>query len=127
VGESIGDQSDEGEDRERDLASILFVPEQGRQPEPDAGEAIFATNIKSEEETILSRHEYSTILGRPIRLADVLLATIGKGIAVNSIGVFLSDEEGMMPHTFRAAWNLRADDLREQSDETVEFLYELLK
>ncbi|HEY1757932.1 MAG TPA: hypothetical protein VGG72_21360 [Bryobacteraceae bacterium] len=67
------------------------------------------------------------IIGRPIRLADVLLAAIGKGLAVNTIGVFMSDEEGIMPHTFRAAWNLRKDDLNEQSEETINFLAELLQ
>jgi hypothetical protein len=53
-----------------------------------------------------------TALGRPIRLADVLwtLKTVHKG-----------------EHGKDLIWNLCADDLREQSEETINFLYELLK
>src|ERR1035441_5558865 len=55
---------------------------------PDPAGAIFAENIAKELSTILSRSEYTHVIGRPIRLADVLLA-IGKtyqDIGVNSEG-----------------------------------------
>lgn len=66
---------------------------------------------------------------REIRLADVLLAiphlkprdhrNIVRGQAESAGNV------GFM--TVICEWNLRADDLREQSPETIEFLHSLLK
>jgi hypothetical protein len=57
------------------------------------------------------------VLGRPIRLADVLLA-------VHEIhGSFKYDIDMVE----RSGWSLRADDLEKQSEETINFLYELLK
>jgi hypothetical protein len=55
-----------------------------------------------------------TILGRPIRLADVLLAFCE------------IDKESDYIEIVRT-WNLRADDLREQSEEKIKFLYNLLQ
>ena len=51
-------------------------------------------------------------IGRAIHLADVLLAATNQ-----------ANRYELLP----GYWNLRADDLEKQSDETVEFLYELLK
>lgn len=77
------------------------------------------------------------ILGRPIRLADVLLAIDGTyrhgdAITVRIIpgGTFERLHTGnVLPGEWnpQVRWNLRADDLEKQSEETIDFLYELLK
>lgn len=75
------------------------------------------------------------ILGRPIRLADVLVMT-GKiteinGKKINSIGVnrsggiFVQESFTKPPTTF-CFWNLLKNDLRLQSPECIDFLYNLL-
>jgi hypothetical protein len=57
------------------------------------------------------------IFGRPIRLADVLLAMTR----------VLNGEEAQRPVLeLIDDWNLRADDLEKQSEETINFLYDLL-
>jgi len=63
------------------------------------------------------------ILGRLIRLADVLLA-IGKnrGVMIGASGDFYTDLSGVM----RAKWNLKDDNLDNQSEETKKFLEDLL-
>jgi hypothetical protein len=73
-----------------------------------------------------------SILGRPIRLADLLLAIHthwpDSGVSIDAFkGAFL-DSSGLHCETNGEAvyWNLRADDLREQSEETIEFFYDLL-
>lgn len=74
---------------------------------------------------------------RPIRLADVLLA-IGRqraDIAVTYCGEFLKnsaqvvyDKNDLYPWQFqRVFWNIRKDNLEEQSPKTLAFLAELLK
>jgi hypothetical protein len=73
------------------------------------------------------------ILGRPIRLADVLLAMCQK---TQMIRPFL-DVDGMMYEVdyagftltigkYLCQWNLRADDLTAQSDECIDFIHSLL-
>ena len=68
------------------------------------------------------------ILGRPIRLADVLLAV---GFKTKKMNYFHSvDKEdhlclGNWVDTVR--WNLRKDSLTDQSPETINFLAEILK
>lgn len=72
------------------------------------------------------------ILGRPIRLADVLLAIDKKYINSSSNNHFRSKfeiinasyEDGSFKHD--AYWNLRNDSLTEQSPETIEFISNLL-
>lgn len=72
-----------------------------------------------------------TILGRPIRLADVLLA-MEKKVKDKSTNntEYLSNE---MQYLWESAkdiihlWNLREDDLSKQSAECLEFLANLLK
>lgn len=72
------------------------------------------------------------IIGRPIRLADVLVAMQGKDKPVQSVGVeingrFLDCNEDMTEwHILEPRWNLRADSLDEQSPETIEFLANVL-
>lgn len=62
------------------------------------------------------------IIGRPIRLADVLLALNWKWIAITSTGSFMV---GSAESSLR--WDLLADDLTKQSPEMVDLLYGLLK
>lgn len=73
---------------------------------------------------------YIEIIGRPIRLADVLLALNRKSNtsgywAVDTTGAWL-DMRKSVRHIM-SEWNLRKDSLDEQSEETISFLYELLK
>jgi hypothetical protein len=67
------------------------------------------------------------IFGRPIRLADVLLVleTLQKNWRTYVHSTF--HEFCIVADNKEGAWNLRADDLEKQSDETINFLYELLK
>lgn len=70
---------------------------------------------------------------RPIRLVDLLLAfdmDFGKDVrGYRNLGDSIAKHavvEGILSNILKL-WNLRADDLREQSNETVNFIYELLK
>ena len=71
------------------------------------------------------------ILGRPIRLADVLLTmelAEGNYHMVNPFGEFYYYEEtGTTWRGTNFCWNLRADDVEKQSEETISFLYDLLQ
>jgi len=69
------------------------------------------------------------ILGRPIRLADVLLA-IGKKQEIKPrLELWSVQLEMMFTRNERnnAMWNLLKDSLSDQSSECIDFLYELLK
>lgn len=88
-------------------------------------------------DTFSEKDGYWKILGRPIRLADVLLAihaqtadrkVTGFWTVVGENGEFakLMLHEGELENC-NIAWNLLKDDLRQQSEETVDFLYDLLK
>lgn len=72
------------------------------------------------------------VYGRPIRLADVLLA---HRLRFPADGTTRTNESFMRHHTgqFREdiweialLWNLREDDLSRQPDETIDFLHSLL-
>ena len=66
------------------------------------------------------------ILGRPIRLADVLLAMQAqaeKDLANRQIPLPRPALFGKVANQ----WNLKADDLSKQSEETINFIAELLK
>jgi hypothetical protein len=72
-----------------------------------------------------------TFLGRPIRFADILLAiesTSNKTIVLDTRARMRGINEAIS-NGFHSApqWNLRADDLEQQSEETINFLYELLQ
>ncbi len=75
--------------------------------------------------------KYIEILGRPIRLADVLVAIDKKGtdanLWVNVSGGFAWTSIGTDCREFETTWNLLSDDLRDQSPETLEFISNLLK
>lgn len=70
------------------------------------------------------------ILGRPIRLADVLLATqrkTGMGdVMINSLGGFGVFEKGKWMDVAMPRYNLSKDSLEDQSEETWAFLADLL-
>jgi hypothetical protein len=62
-------------------------------------------------------------LGRPISLADVLLAKFRANL--NHMGGVMSQDYSSVGEAV-AWWNLHADDLEKQSEETINFLAELL-
>ncbi|MFA5790689.1 MAG: hypothetical protein WC976_06485 [Caldisericia bacterium] len=71
------------------------------------------------------------ILGRPIRLADVLLASRGK-IECQEMGILGTEKSEEEEFLFNACctdivgWKLSQDNLDSQSGECKEFLYEIL-
>lgn len=70
------------------------------------------------------------ITGRPIRLADVLVAMAGYSVGIECDGMAI-DRHGrffnwLKNEEHQPDWNLHADDLEQQSDETISFLYSLL-
>lgn len=79
------------------------------------------------------RKENVEILGRPIHLADVLVAVeehikaqwLTSAFPDETIGNFQPYLENTGMNTMKQ-WNLRADSLDQQSDETLEFLAKLL-
>lgn len=73
------------------------------------------------------------IIGRPIRLADVIFAISKNWVRDNSdksrlMGtfVFFSDQQSKLLCTV-SLWNLLKDNLEDQSEETISFIYDLLK
>jgi hypothetical protein len=66
----------------------------------------------------------------PIRLADVLLAIASsdneKYTAISEFGHFLSLTDRMEVGDVNVCWNLRHDDLTQQSDECITFLADRL-
>ena len=75
------------------------------------------------------------VIGRPIRLADVLLAIFEGKVyeKINEVplildsGLFGTSTVGHAIKTSGYSWNLRKDDLNEQSEETINFLAKLLQ
>lgn len=69
-----------------------------------------------------------TILGRPIRLADVLL--VGNGMLIHDIEIkgdfAYTFELDKFEHNLKPFWNLKDDNLDNQSDECKDFLINLL-
>jgi hypothetical protein len=67
----------------------------------------------------------------PCRLGDVLLAFQGQGIAtkmaIDENGYFYLFAGGSFGREDECSWNLRADDLEKQPEETISFLYDLLR
>lgn len=78
---------------------------------------------------ILNKNECPNfeIIGRPIRLADVLSAIKqGTSYAVDARGEFVKFENDDDYEDLGVKWNLRNDDLTKQSPETINFIYNLL-
>jgi hypothetical protein len=67
------------------------------------------------------------VIGRPIRLADMLLAIGNPFVEVHANGGIVTQTNWPGHKLQQAVWNLRKDDLTEQSDECIEFLADLLK
>lgn len=68
------------------------------------------------------------ILGRPIRLADILLAIGESDWYIGQHGRFFKWSRAMGEMVGQPyAWNLREDDLEKQSEEMIEFLYQIRK
>lgn len=80
--------------------------------------------------TEFSPNEYE-ILGRDIRLADVLLVVHGNkeyvDVVIDSRGRFGDDNGALGIHDKGVMWNLLKDNLEEQSDETIDFIYHLIE
>lgn len=78
-----------------------------------------------EPPTYINEREYEN-LGRPIRLADILLALQRKGkpCLVDAVGIFYDLKT--KPLNIGKAYDLDHDNLDNQSNETKEFLYNLL-
>jgi hypothetical protein len=73
----------------------------------------------------LDRNDSIEVLGRPIRLADVLLA-LNETRKDKTFKKTMSEIEALLFHNpFR--WNFRNDDLSAQSEKTISFLAGLLK
>lgn len=66
----------------------------------------------------------------PVRLADVLLTIrVGKSYSPDELAdlVGLRADEGGGMDLRNSLWKFRFDDLREQSEETINFIYNLLQ
>jgi hypothetical protein len=96
--------------------------------DPDDGVMLVAEHggrnlhLRQKKTAEIEKHK---ILGRPIRLADIYVAYLGNGKpseTIVDVNNHLSKELKIM-----TLWNLRADDLEKQSEETINFLYELLR
>lgn len=84
------------------------------------------------ESEIKANKDITEILGRPIRLADILFAIENNNKCSIEYTVFSDlftmihyekpDEQGYCSTCY---WNLK-DDLRDQREETINFIYELL-
>jgi hypothetical protein len=83
--------------------------------------AVYPDEIDEVELAFREKHikheDITEVLGRPIRLADVCWAMFTQ----KSLG------PGEYADLAVIYWNLRADDLEKQSEETINFLYELLQ
>jgi hypothetical protein len=87
---------------------------------------IFIANLDSLPTDIEDAFGAEPLLGRPIRLADVLLAIKAVPYQKWPGGwAAIPDEE--LRDLVLNHWNLPADDLIQQSDGTIEFIYQLLK
>lgn len=76
---------------------------------------------------IITMHDIQDdeILGRDIRLADILYAINTHGISNNEFWHDNTTEFYISKMALK--WNLLKDNLNDQSDECVEFIYNLLK
>lgn len=79
--------------------------------------------------TTIKERQITKIIGRPVRLADVLLASKGMIHDIENDGEYMRTfelhEDGS--HDLQIFWNLRKDSLEDQSEDTIEFIYSLLK
>jgi hypothetical protein len=85
-------------------------------PQISEEEGWWLRKFKKEEIKSIARH---------IRLADVLLAMEGTGQKTKTADRLINLHDNCWGQDVR--WNLRADDIEKQSEETISFLYELLR
>lgn len=98
-------------------------------------EYVITTHGHTRDQVFIKRYYPSDnyiveILGRPVRLADVLFSRQNHPgpIGVDINGYFLDCDDDMTKiQILEVKWNLIKDDLRDQSPETIEFIYSLLK
>jgi len=97
--------------------------------------------IWNEESSAIHKNPQDiSIIGREIRLADILLALnkAKASSAIQDFGCFMlhrfdEDEESIDWHEIspktlnRVRWNLLNDSLSAQSEDTIEFIYQLIK
>lgn len=83
----------------------------------------FSKQSESHDEELFKKH--CEIIGRPIRLADVLYVNRSKKFpgAANNMTLL----ERPIATDIVANWNLLKDDLTLQSEETIDFIHNLLK
>lgn len=112
----------------------MFVQHIFRTARVNPGSHIRLTNGKDFWETPKNNDKLK-ILGRPIRLADVLLTLrkVRKEIYMRSDGIFFNWYKFASPESGHnevkstyIEWNLKNDNLDNQSDETKQFLIDLL-
>ena len=97
-------------------------------------EKCVAANSDIERLVGYGRHGDKLIDDRPVRLADVLLAINYYEEVVKNKNSWFDEPSNIIggelilyiTEAGRMIWNLRKDNLTEQSDETLEFLYNLL-
>lgn len=84
--------------------------------------------------TTVFENDFDEILGREIRLADVLLAIVMhdpiRYIAITPHGAWLEIISGKFQNCMEDSmqgWDMKQDNLELQSEECIEFIYNLLK
>lgn len=91
----------------------------------DKGHGFF-TDVVNSEGTLIRRNMFEgeelwKIIGRPIRLADVLL------VIEDPVCGAMEEALELIDPSYKHAWNLRNDNLLNQSSDTVDYIYDLIK
>lgn len=83
---------------------------------------LHSPDLVAQDRTKTIKQDYE-IIGRPIRLADVLLVFRGRSLkGCDPNETYPSRNE----ISILQRWNIRNDDLSKQSEDTVDFIHELL-
>lgn len=83
----------------------------------------YIVNEDNIEATILGEY---IILGRKLGIADILLA-IGSSLKINGLGGFSWFIDNEWQDIALPRWNLLEDDITKQSEEALDFIYNLLQ
>lgn len=93
----------------------------------DAVSVLVDDEEEPKEYVLLQDGKDFEIIGRPIRLADVLLAIGRRSDTWNISGDgYFNILDVAQNWQRKASWNLRADSLSDQEPEIIDFIYELL-
>jgi len=84
----------------------------------DLGEWL-RTNLES-----IKKNQIHNVIGRPIRLSDILLAAQKHRNA--SLGLNIAKSPDLKTYVILESWNLKNDNLDDQSDYCKDLLYSLL-